>query len=192
MATSEPVIFNTVIEGARKAYGRVLTPELLTKLRSVGMDFERPDPAYPIETFLIGLAHIAEALAPGQSFEAQHRQIGRDFMHGYMQTTIGFALLSMARVLGVKRTLLRFGRNLKTTGNYVEAEVQDLGEHEVNIITRVLPEFRKHITPRWRAIAQYRVGIIEAALDLLKAEGAVTLSEPSPDETHFGVKWKPR
>lgn len=33
MATSEPVIFNTVIEGARKAYARVLTPPLLARLR---------------------------------------------------------------------------------------------------------------------------------------------------------------
>ena len=39
MATSEPVIFNTVVEGARKAYGKRLTPELLAKLRAVGMDF---------------------------------------------------------------------------------------------------------------------------------------------------------
>ena len=98
----------------------------------------------------------------------------------------------MGKVLGVKRTLLRFGRNLKTTGNYVETDVQDLGEREVNIITRVLPEFRKHVTPRWRAIAQYRVGILEAALEILKAEGTVVLSEPSPEETHFGVKWTPR
>jgi uncharacterized protein (TIGR02265 family) len=192
MATSEPVIFNTVIEGARKAYGRVLTPELLAKLRAKGLDFEKPNAAYPIETFLIALAVIADAVAPGKSFEEQHRQIGRDFMYGYMQTAIGFAMLSMAKVLGAKRTLLRFGRNLKTTGNYVETEVQDLSEREVNIITRVLPEFRQHITPRWRAIAQYRVGIIEAALDILKADGVVTLIEPTPDETHFGVKWKPR
>jgi uncharacterized protein (TIGR02265 family) len=192
MATSEPVIFNTVIEGARKAYGRVLTPELFAKLRAVGMDFEAPNPAYPIETFLIALQLIADALAPGRSFEDQHRQIGRDFMQGYMQTAIGFAMLSMAKVVGPRRTLLRFGRNLKTTGNYVETVVHELGDREVEIVTSVIPEFHKHITPRWRAIAQYRVGIIEAALDILKADATVTLTEPTPAETHFRVKWTPR
>lgn len=192
MATSEPVIFNTVIDGARKAYDRVLTPELLAKLRSIGLDFDARQAAYPIETFLIGLGLIAEAVAPGKSLEEQHRQIGNEFMHGFTQTAIGFAVLSMARVVGPKRALLRIGRSLKTTGNYVETVVHERSDHEVEIVTTVLPEFHKHITPRWRAIAQYRVGILEAALELMRVDGTVSLGEPRPEETHFLVTWKPR
>lgn len=70
--------------------------------------------------------------------------------------------------------------------------VHEHGEREVEIVTTVIPEFQKFITPRWRAIAQYRVGIFEAALDLMNAEGEVALAEPTPAETHFRVKWKPR
>ena len=70
-------------------------------------------------------------------------EIGRDFLHGYMETAIGFAMLSMAKVLGPKRTLLRFGRNLKTTGNqttvavYTSAgqpENKDIGQRIVRIL----------------------------------------------------------
>lgn len=191
MATTEPVIFNTVVEGARKAYGKRLTPDLLAKLSAVGMDFENPLPAYPMETFLTAIGVLAEAVAPGQPSELQHLQLGREFMHGYVQTALGLATLTMGRVIGVKRTLLRFGRALKTTGNYVDAEATELGPAEVEIVTRIVPAFRSLITARWRAIAHYRVGVIEGALEILNVDGTVQLTDgEGPHESRFRVAWK--
>ena len=189
MATSEPVIFDTVVDGARKAFGKRLTPALLANLKAVGMDFEAPLPAYPMEIFLTALAVLAEEVAPGQPPALQHLQLGRDFMHGYVQTALGLATLTMGRVIGVKRTLLRFGRALKTTGNYVDAEAIEIAPTEVRIITRIVPEFRPLITKRWDAIAHYRVGVLESALEILKVEGRVELEAKTDFESHFRVSW---
>jgi uncharacterized protein (TIGR02265 family) len=191
---SEPLIFSTVVDGARRAFGKRLTPELLARLREAGMDFEHPLPAYPMDTFLRALEVLASALAPGLPAEAQHRQLGREFMQGFVQTAVGFAALTMARVIGVKRTLGRFGRTLKTTGNYVEAEVRDLGPTEVELVLRVVPEFRPRVTPAWAAVTAYRRGVLEGTLELLGVEGSVELVDAVAGgvEVLYRVRWSAR
>jgi uncharacterized protein (TIGR02265 family) len=190
----EPVEFSTVVEGARRAFARQLTPELLARLKATGMDFLSPLPAYPMDTFLQALNVLAEAVLPGQPREAQHRKLGRDFMQGYVETALGRAVLTMARVVGVRRTLLRVGRSLKTTGNYVEAAAREDGPDAMHLTISVLPEFRARITPAWAAVAWYRRGVFEGTLEQLGVQGSV---EPL-DNGHgaavveYRISWKPR
>lgn len=191
---TEPVIFSTVVEGARKAFERQLTPELLAKLEAAGIDFLDPQPAYAMATFLRALAVLADAVLPGQAPEEQHRQLGRGFMQGYVDTTLGRAVLAMARVIGVRRTLLRIGRTLKTTGNYVDAEVRDDGPDAVHVTVTVRPEFRAHITPAWDAVAWYRRGVFEGTLERLGVDGTVELLDTGQGAAvvEYRITWKPR
>ncbi|MEW5740979.1 MAG: DUF2378 family protein [Myxococcota bacterium] len=144
---AEPVVFSTVAEGARKAFGPRLTPELYAKLRAVKFDLENVQAAYPLGDFVRAMGVLCDALVPNCPPLEQHRLLAREFMAGYRQTAIGFALFTLGRTIGVKRSLLRMGRNLRTTGNYLEADVTEDGPKSVRVVTRVLNEFRAKITP---------------------------------------------
>jgi len=187
----EPVIFSTVAEGARKAFGARLTPELLAKMKAVGFDLDSQQVAYPLLPFLDAIGVLADELFPKQPRTKQLRLLGREFILGYRATTIGFAVLTMARVIGLKRTLLRMGRNLHTTANYLEVDTEDAGPSEVIVRTKVRQEFRAIITPSYLAIVNgYRVGVFEGTFQELGARGEVTMDGPAErPEVAFRLRW---
>jgi len=192
MASAEPVVFSTVADGARRAFGARLTPELLAKVKAVGFDLEDIQAAYALTPFLDAIQLLAAEFFPGEPPAEQYRRLGREFMVGYQQTAIGFAVLTMGRVVGLKRTLLRMGRNLHTTGNYIDVETRDVGPKEVHVTTRIRPEFRDVITPAQLSIVNgYRVGVFEATFEVLGATGQAAMDGPEdrPDVT-FVLRWE--
>ncbi|GMU59838.1 MAG: hypothetical protein AMXMBFR34_16010 [Myxococcaceae bacterium] len=190
--SSEPVVFSTVAEGARKAFGPQLTPELHAKLKVAGFDLQNIQAAYPVGPFIRAIGVLCDALVPGCPPEEQHRLLGREFIAGYRQTAIGLAIFTMSRAIGVKRSLLRMGRNLRTTGNYLGAEVSELAPKSVQVVTQVLPEFRGRITPHELSVMNgYRLGVFEGMLLQLGVDGDAALEggRDQPDAT-FRVSWR--
>ncbi|MBL8918459.1 MAG: DUF2378 family protein [Myxococcaceae bacterium] len=189
--TEEPVVFSTVAEGARKAFGPRLTPALMTKLKAVGFDLEQLQPAYALAPFLEAIGVLADELFPDQATDEQLRRVGREFMAGYKATTVGFATLTMARVIGLKRTFLRMGRNLRTTGNYLDVDTEDVGPTEVVVKTRVRHEFRSAISPAQLAVINgYRIGVFEGTFEAFATQGEVTLDGPTDrPEVAFRLRW---
>jgi uncharacterized protein (TIGR02265 family) len=191
VVAEEPVIFSTVAEGARKAFGARLTPALLAKLKAVGFDLDSRQVAYPLVPFLDAITVLADELFPNQPRPEQLRLVGRVFISGYRATTIGYAVLTMARVIGLKRTLLRMGRNLQTTGNYLEVDTEDVGPTEVVVRTRVRPQFRAVVSPSSLGIINgYRVGVFEGTFQELGARGEVTMDGSAErPEVAFRLRW---
>lgn len=190
MPSPEPVIFTTAFEGVRKAFGHRFTPELVAEMKAVGVDFEALQAGYPFDTWFAMSRVVVKALMdPDLPVGEQYRRWGRDFMPGYVQTTVGFATLTMARLLGVRRTLHRMGRNFKTSGNYTETTVTDVEPGRVHLHTWVLPEYLPRIPKDSPPLVfDYRHGVLEGTLDLLNAPNPdITIIER--DEVQFSVKY---
>lgn len=189
----EPVIFSTVVDGTKKAFGERLTPALLAKLKDVGMDFNSGQPAYPMDAFLRAFQVLADALVPDEpDAKLRYRKLGHDFMAGYVETGLGRATLMMAKLIGLRRTLERLGRNMYTTGNYLTVEILNESPTRLTAITRVRPEFHSFVTPDWGVIAHYRLGIFDAVFELIGTPGTIELLEDdlAKFETRFRLNWR--
>lgn len=195
MATPEPVIFPTAFEGVRKAFGHRFTPDLVAQVKAVGVDFDSLQAGYPFATWWAMSQVLVKALVDQSlPLREQYRRWGREFMPGYVQTTVGFATLAMARLLGVRRTLHRMGRNFRTSGNYTDTTVSDVAPNHVSLRTWALPEYIPRLPKEsGPLIFDYRQGVLEGTLDLLHAqEPSVTMVER--DEVKiamtYDIRWK--
>ncbi|GMU61072.1 MAG: DUF2378 family protein [Myxococcales bacterium] len=178
VTSAEPVVFATAVEGTRKAYARRFTPELRAELKALGMDLEAIQAAYPLNTWLAAARLMGRAFFPELEEAERQRQLGREFMKGYVQTAIGFATLTTAKLIGVKRTLLRMGRNFRTAANYIEVDVLDVGPREVHLRAQVGEEFMPRVGPAANdIILHYRRGVLEETLVLLGVTGTVDVLE---------------
>jgi uncharacterized protein (TIGR02265 family) len=191
-SATEPVVFATAVEGTRKAFSKQLTPELKAQLKGAGLDLDGIQAGYSLDTWLKAMRLLAAALFPDLRPEERHRQLGREFMKGYVQTAIGFATLTTAKLIGAKRTLLRMGRNFRTAANYIDAEVTDVGPREVHLRLTVGDEFRPRVGPDANdVIVHYRHGVLEETLALLGVNGTVEVLEVHPDRpgARFRITW---
>lgn len=195
MSPAEPVVFSATVDGIQRAFGARISPELRAQVRSLGLDLDARQVAWPVDTFLPAFLALAEGLIPGDeaSRPERLRQFGREVTDAYAHTAIGMATFTMARVIGVRRSLQRAGRNIRTTGNYLDAEALLVDTTEVQLVTRVLPEFQRFVQPAWRVMELYRVGVIEGFLGQLQAKEPrvdVLAREGSGVETTYRVTWK--
>lgn len=136
---------------------------------------------------------MVDGLFPGLPVPVQHRRLGREFMAGYVQTAIGFATLTTAKLIGVKRTLLRMGRNSRTAANYLDTDVKDVGPTEVHLRATVGDEFLGRVPPGAKElIVQDRRGVLEETLGLLGVEGQVEVLEVEAGRPGalFRITWR--
>lgn len=189
---SEPVVFGPALEGLKRALGDRFTPQLRDVLRAEGVDLDKVQVAYSLSAWLKAIRVIAEALGGDVPAEERYRHLGRTFMHGFVETPIGFAALTAGKVFGVKRTLMRMGRNFKTAANYIESEVSDLGPKEMSIRTYVPEHFIAKMTEQSQLFVEYRQGVLQAVLEVLGAQGTVEIVRadlPRHDFT-YRISWQ--
>lgn len=190
--SAPPMVFSTLIEGAHRAFGARLTPELRARVRAHGLDLDATRAAYPVNEFLPGFLALAEEVVPGEaaSREARLREFGLQFMNGFARTALGSAIFTMSRVIGTRRAMERIGRNVRSIGNFLDATCEVRAPNEVVITTRVLPRYHSHVTPLWSAMAFYRLGIFDSILFNLKArEPFAELVDQQPHTTTFRARW---
>ena len=124
---------NTVESVFLKALGERLTPPLREQLRVLGIDFKRPQPAYPADMVEQGVELVCVQLYPSLARAAAHLELGTLFMRSYTQTLIGKAMVGTMRVIGMRRTLERMQRNFSTGGNYMQCTCKHLGPGRVEL-----------------------------------------------------------
>ncbi len=170
MTTEEPVVFSTAIEGFVKSVGERITPQMKGELAALGIDLDSPQVAYPLATWEDGLRRVSAALFPEEEEAMRWRLMGRTFMHGYVQTLIGRAALTMGRVLGPRRTLERMARNFRTAANYIECEAKVIGPQEVELFTYMRAPYVESWRGRSSITLDYRHGVLEGTLEVLGAK----------------------
>lgn len=163
----EAVVFDTVAEGFARALGPKLTPELRAELRELAFDVDQIGPVYTLTAWESVVQRVATRLFPAVSQQEAWRQLGRQFMDGYVQTTMGKATLAMGRLIGVKRTLQRMTRNFRTAANYLDSHAQELGEREVELTTWMLEPYLESWRGKPVSFPFYRAGVVEGTVALV-------------------------
>lgn len=189
--TLEPVVFGSAVEGMRKALGKQFTPALLEKFKAAGVDFDKAQVAYTLDTWLMVIRTLAATLGSEIAEGDRYQHLGRLFMRGFVETPVGFAALAAGKVFGTRRTLMRMGRNFRTAANYVETEVTEVGPNEVHIRTFISPRFLPRVSDRSMLIAEYRHGVLQEVLTLLGSKGSVKMARVRADlqDVTFHITW---
>ncbi|WP_257457561.1 TIGR02265 family protein [Archangium lipolyticum] len=123
------MVFVQVVEGLlRHGVGERVTPRMRERLRQAGLDLDRPLlPAYRLDMWKHCLHIIIAEVYPGVPREEAFRQLAARHVEGYGQTLVGRALLRLLRLLGPKRTVHRMVQALRSSDNYTEVQLKELG-----------------------------------------------------------------
>ena len=189
--TLEPVVFGTAVEGMRKALGKQFTPALRDQLKAAGIDFEKVQVAYSLDSWLVVIRTLGATLGAEVPEADRYQHLGRIFMRGFVETPLGFAALAAGRVFGVKRTLMRMGRNFRTAANYIETELTDVGPKELRIRTYIHEKFLPRVSDRSMLIVEYRMGVLQEVLALVGGKGVVKIVDAKPErhDVTFHITW---
>lgn len=117
-----------------RALGKQLTPELVEQLRRVGLDLDRLLPAYPLAIWEKSLDVAARHLHPELPVSEAMRQLGEITVNGWAQTFVGRAMITMAKMAGPKRTLMRFPMLARSSNNFSHMFVRELETNDLEVI----------------------------------------------------------
>ncbi|MFT3712892.1 MAG: DUF2378 family protein [Archangium sp.] len=191
---SEAVVFQSSVESLKRATEGKLSPAAVAHLRSIGFDFSKPLlSAYPLGEWERATEVAVAELFPTLPTNEARAALGREFMGGFAQTTIGKAMVILARAIGVRRTLSRMRRNMRNGNNYTETELQERGKGHVVLITRMRPEFLPVWSGKASPLIEQFVGVLQGALKMLDAkEASVTLAlyDRNKREASYEIRWR--
>jgi uncharacterized protein (TIGR02265 family) len=128
-APSEDVVYDSTVEGLfRRGLGRLMTEKCKARLKAAGLDLDgKLSRVYPRLRYYEFVNIAADELYAGRSRDDAHYELGKQFMAGYGDTLIGRAVLSMVKLLGPKKTLLRMTQNMQSSNNYMQTSTKELG-----------------------------------------------------------------
>lgn len=138
------VVYSATVEGLRRAIGDRLDERAHEKLAALGIPLEgKLAAAYPRNAWIAVSLYAGELLNPGMTPSEQRVALGRRFVRGYAETVVGGALLTALRILGPRRALARFERNMRTGTNYARTQLREVdgGLLELDIINAPYPEW---------------------------------------------------
>lgn len=177
----ERLVFGQVVEGLVKhgLKGR-LTPALSARLRSEGLDLERPIlPAYPVELWVRCLHAIVDLDAPELGREEAFRQLGARMVDGMGETLVGKALFSLLRLIGPRRLVQRLPRDLASSDNYTNATLTELGPTEFRLWMNSNPR-----------LPGYAESLLASMLRMGGAkEPRVEVTRQTDTETEYLLRW---
>lgn len=125
----ELLVFEQTIEAMfHRALNGRLTPTCKARLKEAGLDVDqKPRPAYPLVSWMTFLRIAAEELYPGEPLDSAAFKLGLAYMEGFRETMLGRAVLSLLRVLGPRRALARTSQSFRSSNNYQESRLTELG-----------------------------------------------------------------
>ncbi|ATB31528.1 DUF2378 family protein [Melittangium boletus] len=157
----ELLIFEQTIEAVfvRALHGR-LSPACKERLLKAGLDLgQKLRPAYPFDAWMTFLRITAEELYPSLPLDQSAFKLGEAYMDGYRETMLGRAVLSLLRVLGPRRALMRATQNFRSGNNYTESRLKELGPRQFEL-------WMNEVGP----LPMFTAGIIHAGLRTAGAE----------------------
>lgn len=190
----EAVVFQSTVESLQRLSSGKLSAEASTRLRGLGIDFDRPlEAAYPLKEWEEATEIVIAELYPSLEKAEARAAMGVAFMKAFAETAIGKAMVVLARAIGVRRTLARMTRNMRNGNNYTETELVDAGEGHVVLKTRMRPEFLPEWKNRRSPLIEQFVGVLREAMRLVGAQNvSVELAsyDASIREASFEIRWR--
>lgn len=189
----ELLVYEQTVEGLFiRALGNRLTPECRARLSEAGLDVARKlKPAYPFKSWMTFIRIAAEELYRGMPLPEATFKLGEAHVEGFRETMMGRAVISLLRVLGPKRTVLRATQNFRAGNNYTETRVTELAPHQFDVwMNEVgdLPEFTAgiiHAGVRMSGAQELHVELHgydghACTYRIRWKEASVSVGEPSP------------
>jgi uncharacterized protein (TIGR02265 family) len=89
---------------------------------------------YAREVFYRCVAILGDELYPWMGADERMVALGTAFMDGYNQTLIGKTALQAARFMGTRRILHKMAENYRTSNNYLQAAIEELGPGDARLM----------------------------------------------------------
>ncbi|HZN94886.1 MAG TPA: DUF2378 family protein [Myxococcales bacterium] len=179
---TQPVVYDAAVEGVflRGLVGQI-TPTLSARLRELGLDLDQKlRPTYPREQWTRFLEVTVAELFPGQTREEGFRLLGEKAVNGIGYTRIGKALVSLAKLMGPRRAMLRLPQVFTSMNNYMRLDLEEMEPSH----------FRVHINDAYGHPA-YAQGALQAAMSLADAKDLQVVILDSAPEISLDVRWAP-
>lgn len=177
----ELLVFEQTIEAVfvRALHGR-LTPTCKARLSEAGLDLsQKLRPAYPFDAWMKFLRIAAEELYPFEALSEGAFHIGEACIDGFRETMLGRAVLSLLRVLGPKRALMRATQNFRAGNNYTESRLKELGPRQFELWMNEVG-----------ALPTFTAGIVHAGLRTAGAENIrIDLSGYDGHACTYCISW---
>lgn len=178
----ELLVYEQTVEGLFiRALGNRLTPECRARLSEAGLDVTRKlKPAYPFPSWMTFIRIAAEELYPGMPLPEATFKLGEAHLEGFRETMLGRAVISLLRVLGPKRALLRATQNFRAGNNYTETRVTELTPYQFELWMNEVGNF-----------PEFTAGIIHAGVRMSGAKEPRV--EPTGYDGHactYRITWK--
>jgi uncharacterized protein (TIGR02265 family) len=159
--------------------GAKLTPQLKEKLRGVGFDADDVKPTYPKECFTPCVEAVREALYPALSREEGLFRLGESMVEGAAHTLMGKTMLSMARLIGPEKTLLRTHAQYRAGTNFTEVKLSKLGDRHYQFWMNSGAD-----------IPQFGAGTLAATLKYTGGKDVrVVAAKLDPPAVTFDIQW---
>ncbi|MCP3058157.1 DUF2378 family protein [Myxococcus sp. K38C18041901] len=178
----ELLVFEQTIEALflRALHGR-LTPACKQRLKQAGLDVDQKlRPAYSFTSWMAFLRIAAEELFPQEAVAQGTWKLGEAYIEGFRETMLGRAVLSLLRVLGPRRTLMRATQNFRAGNNYTESKLVELTPTQFELWMNEVGDY-----------PDFTAGIIHAGLRVAGAQEVRV--EPSGYDGHtctYRISWK--
>jgi uncharacterized protein (TIGR02265 family) len=182
MSDFVPVAFGTSFESLVARALTPMPPGAVEKLKAVGFDPTRPvQAAYPAEVWMETLRVVAEMLYPGEPAEQAHRNVGRLYMEGFARTLVGKAIFGLGSTIGTRRMLPRMTRNFRTANNYIDTELEELGEGDWRMTIIPHAETGPALRARAKLSAAFIQGMMQAIFEQQGHEPDVSVERFDPE-----------
>jgi uncharacterized protein (TIGR02265 family) len=130
LEASAQVVYREPFEQLLKyGIGKKLTPQLKDKLKTAGFDCDNVRPQYPKEVFTPCVEVVRLALYPHLSRSEGLFRLGESMVEGAAMTLMGKTMLSMAKLIGPEKTLLRSHTQYRGGTNFTEVKLSKLGDN---------------------------------------------------------------
>ncbi|HEY8206207.1 MAG TPA: DUF2378 family protein [Myxococcaceae bacterium] len=152
------------------------------ELREAGLDLSKPlRPQYPEAEYELHIRIARRHLFPDLADPEAYRSMGRLFVSGYLETTIGAALKVLLRMLGPERNLARMPGYFEAGTSYVRASGERHGPGDWTLRVSDVAGF-----------PTFTQGSLEETLRLSGARDASVEIERQPDNSvRYRIRWAP-
>jgi uncharacterized protein (TIGR02265 family) len=178
-----PAVLQTVprrtFEALFRPEGIPVTEPLRLELRSVGIDLEALQAAYPLTVLRQAMDVARRHAFPDLSEADGLRAVGRRFVAGFKQTPIGWVFRTMAPIFGADRTIQTLPRYMASVREDMPLEIVATGERRYDLSSA-------DGTGR----PDFMAGCLEAVLETCGVtRSVVTVTRASPDGFAIDIAW---
>jgi len=175
VSVSQPLVFPTAFEGLARAFH--FDKAATARLVALGLNFKQLEPAYPLATFLAALDVAADTLGDLGTPATRYRLLGRAYVKGWVGTASGLAMVTVGRLLGPRRLLLRMGKAFRTSANYVEVTVHSESARALELVVKSDDTFVPQLPADCGRLIDYRHGLLEGTVEQYGLKDSVDISE---------------